>query len=426
MLGASTFVLLLLTVLIGGGIWIGLSLIGVGVASLRFFRSLPVSDLLAQNVWNTLTSPELIALPLFILMGEILHFTRAGEILFKGLAPVLKRVPGGLLHINVAGSMIFAAMCGSSAATAATVGRITLPELESRGYARSLRIGSLAGSATLGFLIPPSIPLIIYGMLSDTSILQLFVAGIVPGVMLAGLFSAYIVIATYAKGVSRAGRNVPEGSARSVLQLIPLLVLIGAVIGSMYFGFASPTEAAAVGAAGAICLGVGQRTLNWENLAGAALAAVNMTCMIILIMIGAVFLSVAAALLGIPQSVARAVAEWNLSPMGVVVVLIVLYMVLGCLFDGLSMLVLTLPVTLPLVLQAGFDKIWFGIFLVIVIEMAQITPPVGFNLFVTSAISKESIGRVAWYSLPFLFIMVGFALFVGLVPGITSIGLNPR
>jgi C4-dicarboxylate transporter DctM subunit len=414
-------VLALLVLFLGSGVWVGLGLYAVAITSLALFRSMPVEKLLAQITYNTVTTPELVALPMFILMAEILFHTRLSTSLFNGLSPWTHRLPGRMLHVNVLACTLFAAISGSSAATAVTVGRITLSELFSRGYNRDLVIGSLAGAGTLGFLIPPSIILIIYGVLSETSILKLFLAGIIPGLLLSFCFMGYLGIrATLDSSL------VPQDDVRptwrdrfvSLTDLGPVLFLIMLVLGSMYAGIASPSEAAAVGVLGAIIVSAGQRTLSLASLSMACMGAVRTISMIALIVSGAVFLSVSMAYLAVPRMIATEIAALSLSPFALILLLLAFYSVLGCVLDGLSAIVMTLPITLPLVVAAGFDKIWFGIFVVIVVEMAQITPPVGFNLFVIQGLTGEKIGRIARATIPFFLIMCAFAILITLVPEI--------
>jgi C4-dicarboxylate transporter, DctM subunit len=413
----------LLTLYLGMGVWVGLGLYAVAITSLALFRSMPVEKLVAQITYNTVTTPELVALPMFILMAEILFHTRLSTSLFNGLAPWTHRLPGRMMHVNVLGCTLFAAISGSSAATAATVGRITLSELFRRGYDRDLVIGSLAGAGTLGFLIPPSIILIIYGVLSETSILKLFMAGIIPGLLLAMCFMGYLGIRT-----ALNPSLVPQDDAAptwrdritSLIDLGPVVFLIVLVLGSMYAGIASPSEAAAVGVLGAFLVSAWQRTLNFETIQKACLGAVRTTSMIALIVAGAVFLSVAMAYLAVPRMIATEIAALHLSPLGLIFLLLLFYSVLGCVLDGLSAIVMTLPITLPLVIAAGFDKIWFGVFIVIVVEMAQITPPVGFNLFVIQGLTGESIGRVARATIPFFLIMCAFAILIAVFPEIAT------
>jgi tripartite ATP-independent transporter DctM subunit len=384
---------------------------------------MPVGKLAAQLTFNTINTPELIALPLFILMADLLFYTRLSESLFRGLAPWASRLPGRLIHVNVLGCTLFAAICGSSAATAAAVGRITLTELFRRGYDRDLVIGSLAGAGTLGFLIPPSIIMIIYGVLAEESILKLFIAGIVPGLLLAASYMGYIALrAILDPGlVAEAAIDVSWRERIVALKdLAPVVFLIFIIMGSMYGGFASPTEAAAVGVLGAVLIGLAQRTLTFANLSKACLSALRTTSMISLIVCAAIFLSVSMGFLGVPRYVANAIAALELSPYMLIGTLIVFYLILGCFLDGLSAIVMTLPITLPLVLLAGYDKLWFGVFIVIVVEMAQVTPPVGFNLYVLQGLTGESMGRVARATMPFFFIMAGFALLLAFVPELAT------
>jgi tripartite ATP-independent transporter DctM subunit len=326
-----------------------------------------------------------------------------------------------MVHVNVLGCTLFAAISGSSAATATTVGRITLSELFKRGYDKDLVIGSLAGAGTLGFLIPPSIILIIYGVLSETSILKLFIAGIVPGLILALGFMGYLAIrATLNPSLIPSEDIDPTWRDRlnGLVDLGPVVFLILLVLGSMYGGFASPSEAAAVGVLGAVLVSAAQKTLSWKTIRMACLGAVRTTSMIALIVAGAVFLSVAMGFLGVPRLIAGEIAALGLSPLSLILLLLVFYAILGCVLDGLSAIVMTLPITLPLIISAGFEKIWFGVFVVIVVEMAQITPPVGFNLFVIQGLTGETIGRVARAALPFFVIMFIMAMFIALVPDI--------
>ena len=416
-------VLFMLVALLGAGVWIGVSLYAVGIVGLGMFHSIPVDKLLSQNLWTSLTSPELIALPLFILMGELLYRTRLSSDLFKGLSLWTDRLPGRLLHVNVLGCTMFAAISGSSAATTVTVGRITLQELLSRGYDRRLVIGSLAGAGTFGFLIPPSIFLIVYGVLAETSILKLFIAGIVPGLMLAFAYMIYIAVRTSLDPSLVPADSAPIGWRNRLTGLVylgPTLCLIVTVLGSMYAGIASPTEAAAVGVFGALAVGLAQRSLTFAGFYQACLGTVRTTSMIGLIVAGAFFLSVAMAFLGVPRMIALEIAGLQLGPFGLILVLLVFYAALGCIMEGLSMIVMTLPITLPLVQLAGFDKIWFGIFLVVVVEMAQITPPIGFNLFVLQTLTKVPVHRIALYALPFFLILLCFAVLIAVVPEIVT------
>jgi tripartite ATP-independent transporter DctM subunit len=402
-------------------VWVGPALMGIGIISLELFRDMRVDRFLAGDIWSSSTSVELITLPLFILMGEILYHTRLSENLFRGLAPWTRRLPGGLVHVNVMGCTLFAAVSGSSAATTATVGRITLKELLARGYDKRLAVGSLAGAGTLGFLIPPSIPMIVYGVVADVSILDLFIAGLVPGLGLAAMFMGWIAVRAMVRPGLMPAAEEPIGLAaalRALVNLLPILLLIGFVIGSLYLGFASITEAAAMGVLGALAVGVGQGALTLRGIWQALLGTVRTCSMIGLILVGALFLSKAMARLGLPAEIAGAVASWGLSPLGLILVMLLFYLLLGTVLDGLSAIVMTLPVTLPLAVAAGFDPVWFGIFLIITIEMAQITPPVGFNLFVIQGLTGDNILRIAAWAAPFCTIMMLFTLLITVFPEI--------
>lgn len=424
MLGPLGLVLTLLVGLLAGAVWVGPALMAIGVIALEAFRDMRVDRFLAGDIWSTATSVELITLPLFILMGEILYHTRLSENLFRGLAPWTRWLPGGLVHVNVMGCTLFAAVSGSSAATTATVGRITLAELLARGYDKRLAIGSLAGAGTLGFLIPPSIPLIVYGVVADVSILELFLAGVVPGLLLAGMFMGWIALRALLTPTLVPAAEPAVGvvaAVRALLHLLPILLLILFVIGSLYLGFASITEAAAMGVLGALAIGIGQRTLTPRRLWQALLGTVRTCSMIGLILVGALFLSKAMARLGLPAEIAAAVASWGLPPLGLILVLLLFYLLLGTVLDGLSAIVMTLPVTLPLAVGAGFDPLWFGIFLIVTIEMAQITPPVGFNLFVIQGLTGEGIFRIAAWAAPFCAIMMLFTLLITLFPEVVLV-----
>lgn len=424
MIGPVAFVIAGLAVLLTGGLWIGLSLFSVAVVGLQSFRpSMAVDRFLANDLWSSATAVELVTLPLFILMGEILFHTKLSNALFNGLAPWTNRLPGRLLHVNVIGCTLFAAVSGSSAATLATVGRITLKELLARGYDRSLAMGSLAGAGTLGFLIPPSIPMIIYGVLADVSILDMFIAGIGPGLALAAGYMIYLAVRTSITPSMVPAREpeIPWAvRMRALGELWPIVFLILAVIGSMYAGYASVTEAAAIGVLGALIIALIQRTLTLATLKASLFGAVRTCCMIALIILGALFLSKGMAALGVPRQVATFIDGLGLSPYELLLLLLVFYLALGCVLDGLSAIVMTLPVTLPLAMAAGFSPIWFGVFLIITIEMAQVTPPVGFNLFIIKGFTGDSLGRIARASLPFLLIMVLLVVLIAIFPGLVT------
>lgn len=411
----------LLVVFLAGGVWVALAIFGAGIISLELLRDLPVHKLLSVVTWNTATSAELLALPLFVLMAEILFRTNISENLFRGLAPWTAKLPGQLLHINVIGCTMFAAVSGSSAATTATVGRMTLPELLGRGYDRSLVIGSLAGAGTLGLLIPPSLIMIVYGVMAEVSILKLFIAGIVPGLLLAACFAVYVAVASMVTEVKPSSDQLAytwQDRIWGLVQLGPVVFLIGVIVVAMYSGIASPTEAASLGVLGALLIAALQKTLNWESLKRSLLESIRTVSMIGMILISAQFLTVTLGFFNIPMQVADYIAHLGLEPFALMVLLIVFYIALGALLDGTSMIVMTLPVVLPLVISAGYDPIWFGVFLVLMVEMAQISPPVGFNLFVIQNITNDSMWDVTRYTIPFFLIMIAFTFLIMFFPGI--------
>jgi len=411
---------------LSAGVWIGIALLATATALGFLFTSLPVDRLISQYAFNILTTPDLVALPLFVLMGEFLFRTKLSAALFSGLAPWAGLIPGRLLHVNIIGCSIFAAISGSSAATTQVVGRMTVKELLRRGYAPEVAIGSLAGAGTLGFLIPPSTVMIMYGVLAEESVLRLFTAGFLPGVLLAATFSAWIMLHTSIRKDmvpegERALRYMPFRQRVAALKdLWPAMFLIACVLGSMYGGLATPSEAAALGVVGALLVSLGQRALSWKALRDIALGAVQTCSVMGIIILGAAILGNVTAILGIPDAVAATVSSWNLSPIMLIVALMALYLVLGTTLEGFSMIATTLPVVLPIVQAAGFDKVWFGIFIVLVVEMAQITPPVAFNFAVIQNITGRSTSFIAKATFPYLMIMVGFVVFLALFPGVVN------
>ena len=414
--------------LLASGLWIGLALLGTGFVAMLLFSSRPAGDAMALTIWGSTSSWTLTALPLFLWMGEILFRTRLTEGLFKGLAPWLGRVPGQLLHTNVLGCGLFAAVSGSSAATCATVGRITLPELKRRGYPDGIAIGSLAGAGTFGLLIPPSIIMIVYAVATEVSIAKLFVAGLVPGLMLMAMFSLYLVGWSLLRRGQLPARepSMPLGQRlRAARHVLPTLALIALVIGSIYSGLATATESAAMGVAGALLLGLAERSLTWQRFREGLVAACLVYCMIGLILAGAAFLTLAMGFVGLPREVAAAIGALNLSPGALLLVLTLFFIVLGCFLDGISMVVLTMAVLVPTVQAAGIDLLWFGVFVVLVVEMAQITPPVGLNLFVLQGLTGRQVPWLALQALPF-FLLLGLAVllcwwFPGIVLGLPSL-----
>lgn len=420
----SLFLIGTMLVMLALGIWVALTLMIVGYLGIALFSGAPAGAIMATAIWGQSYSWALTALPLFIWMGEILHRTRLAANMFQGLAPWLNALPGRLLHVNVASCGLFAAVSGSSAATTATIGKITIPELEKRGYDQKMIVGSLAGSATLGFLIPPSIILIVYGVAAEVSISRLFIAGILPGLMLMLLFMGYIM----AWSLLHSDRTPPPEPRipfieriRATAGLLPMLGLITAVIGSIYAGFATPTEAAAVGVLGALLLSALSGMLSWQSFTESVAGATRTTCMITLILAGAAFLSVSMGFTGIPRTLATWVGSLGLSQFQLLLALTLLFVVMGCFLDGISIVVLTASVIMPMVQAAGIDLIWFGIYLVVVIEMSQITPPVGINLFILQSMTRHDLLTVAKMAFPFFLVLVLATLLLILFPQIATL-----
>jgi C4-dicarboxylate transporter, DctM subunit len=394
--------------LLGSGVWVGLALLGVALTGMTLFTVRPAGDAMVTTIWTASSSWTLTALPLFIWMGEILFRTKLSENLFKGLAPWMARLPGGLLHVNVAGCALFAAISGSSAATVVTVGKMAIPELRARAYSERMIVGTLAGAGTLGLLIPPSIILIVYGVTVNESIAQLFIAGILPGIMLALLFMGYIAITAIVHPEIMPKRDEPiswQAKLRGTLALGPVILLIFAVLGSIYTGVATATEAAVLGVVGALAISALQGSLTRESFTASLLGATRTSSMIALILAGSAFLSLVMGFTGLPRELARAIAVLELSPLVLILALTVFYIILGCFLDGISTVVLTMAVVEPMIRAAGIDLIWFGIYLVIVVEMAQITPPIGFNLFVMQGMTGHDMGYIARAALPMFLIM---------------------
>ncbi len=412
-----------LFVLLGLGVWVGAALLTTAIVGMWLFTSTPIGDAMAVTIWSEQSSWTLTALPLFIWMGEILFRTKLSETLFKGLAPMLRGLPGGLLHVNVGASAVFAAISGSSAATVATVGKMSIPELRERQYPEKMIIGTLSGAGTLGLLIPPSISMIIFGVTVNESISKLFMAAMIPGLCLALLFMAYIVAWSL---INRKTFNPTfdaidtEPLLKRLMDLLPVLLLIGGVIGSIYSGIATATEAAALGVLGAILLSMVQRSFSWESLSSSIMGSVRTTAMIMLILMGAGFLSLAMGFTGIPRALAEVIGAWNLSPIALIAILTLFYIILGCFLDGLSSIVLTMAVIEPMVRAAGFDMLWFGVYLMIVVEMAQITPPIGFNLFVLQGMTGKDIGFISKASFPMFCVMGLFIIILFMFPGMAT------
>ncbi|MFI0472185.1 TRAP transporter large permease [Halomonas sp. HMF6819] len=413
-------VALLLVFFLSMGTWIFASMLAVSIGSLWLFGDFSadrIGLIFSRVLYRASNSWELSAIPLFILMGELIFRSNLSERLFKGLVPITSRLPGGILHTNVLGCTLFAAVSGSSAATTATIGKITTQELKARGYDRNLSIGSLAGAGSLGLLIPPSIVMIVYGVQAEVSISQLFMAGVVPGLVIALLYSSYIgARALISPDLAPKQVAHAQSVGQSILLLLPILILIAIVIGSIYSGIATPSEAAAVGVAATLVLLAVERQINVAMLIEAFRGTLITSIMVCSLLITATLLSTAMGYLHLPRELASWIAAQNFSPTMLLVALAIFYIALGLFLDGISITVMSLPITLPIVLLAGFDPIWFGIFLIIMIELGQITPPVGFNLFVLQSLTGESIGRVALASLPFFLLMCLAAIIISVWP----------
>ncbi|RXK12200.1 C4-dicarboxylate ABC transporter permease [Halarcobacter mediterraneus] len=426
----SMILIAILFVFLLSSLWIGVSLILTGIIGMLIYdHNLPpvisiydkVGDLLASSLYDALNSWSLAALPMFILMGEILYKSSISTRLLNGLKPWLAFVPGGLLHVNVAACSLFAAVSGSSAATTATVGKITLEELKNRGYSKTLAMGSLAGSGTLGFLIPPSLIMIIYGVLSDVSIGKLFVAGILPGLLLASLYSFYIMYKAKTDPSvlpEKEEKFTFKDRVNSLKDLAPIFSLIILVLGSIYGGFATPTEAAALGVLGSFLLAAYFKAISLDILKTALLNSVRTSVMIGFIIAGAVFLSQVIGFLGIARAMSEFIISLGLSPLMLILLIGIMFIILGMILEAISIVVMTLPIVLPIVILAGFDPLWFGIFLVFMVEMAQITPPVGFSLFVIQGISNEKIQTILKATFPFFILMIITVVLITLFPEI--------
>ncbi len=417
----TIFFISVLLIFLGSGIWVAISMVGVSSIGMMLFTTRPVGDAMATTIWGASSSWTLTALPLFVWMGEILFRTKLSENLFEGLSPWMQKLPGGLVHVNVVGCALFAAISGSSAATVATVGKMSIPELRKRKYPESILLGSLAGSGTLGLLIPPSIILIIYGVTVQESIAKLFIAGIVPGIMIALIFMTYVMIWSLINKKSmptfKQDFSLME-KVRKSGKLIPVILLIVSVIGSIYTGIATATEAASLGVVGSLILSYFQKSLSLRTFKESLLGATKTSCMIAFILAGATFLSLAMGFTGLPRNLALWIEGMELSPYVLIFVLMIFYIILGMFLDGISAVVLTMAIIEPMIRQAGFDMIWFGVFLVIVVEMAQITPPVGFNLFVLQGMANKDMGYIARSAFPLFLLMIFAVILVVIFPEI--------
>lgn len=419
----SLFLSLLLLVFLAGGLWIAIAMILVGLVAVAAFTNTNAGALLATTVFGGSTDWALTALPLFIWMGEVLFRTRLADQMFAGLAPWMRGLPGGLAHTNVLACGIFAAVSGSSTATTATIGRITVSELTKRGYDDRVVLGSLAGSGTLGILIPPSLIMIVYGVAADVPITHLFIAGVLPGMLLMALFSGWIMVDSFWRPERIPAPDAPTTFAqklRASRELIPVVVLIAGVIGSIYFGIATATEAAAVGLMGSFAIARWTGTLSWQSFLDSVYAAVRTNCMIFFILAGSMFLTGAMGFTGIPRQLASMVGEQGFSPGEILLVLTLLMIVMGCFIDGISVVVLTTSVLMPVIEAAKIDPLWFGIYMIFVVEMGLVTPPVGFNLFVIQGLTKRDLPYIAMAALPYFLMMCVAVALIWTFPQIVS------
>jgi tripartite ATP-independent transporter DctM subunit len=421
----SGIILVALLALLAGGVWIGIALLVCGWIGMLFVPGgIPVGSVLATNSWSNSASWSLAALPLFVWMGEILFRTRLSEEMFRGLSPWLGWLPGRLMHVNVLGCGLFGSISGSSAATTAMVAKIALPELRKRGYDEMVSLGSLAGAGTLGILIPPSITMVVYAVAANVSIIQIFLAGFLPGLIVMGLYSGYIAVWSLLnpeKMPPAPAKMALRERLRESLNLIPVMLLIALVFATLLLGWATATECAAWGVLGSLAIAAWSGSLTWQSFRESVMGAMRLTCMIMLILTGASFMSIAMGYTGIPNALAAWVDSFDLSPYALIAVLTVMYILLGAALDGLSMIVLTTVVVLPMIQQAGFDLIWFGIFLVLIVEMAEVSPPVGFNLFVLQTMSGRDSLTVARAALPFFFLLVATVAIITVFPEIVMV-----
>jgi tripartite ATP-independent transporter DctM subunit len=412
----SLVLLVVMTALLASGLWLAISLLAVGLFGLLVYTSSPAGRVIATTMWGGSDSWALTALPLFIWMAEILFRTRLSDDIFSGLAPWLTRIPGRLIHVNIVGCGVFSAVSGSNAATCATIAKIALPELMRRGYDERMVIGTLTASGTLGILIPPSIMMIVYGFIAQVSIARLFIAGFIPGFLIMALFMGYVMLWAWRYPEKTPPPDIETTFGEKLYasrRLIPVMALIAAVMGTIYLGIVTPTEAATVGVVGALALSALYRSLTWGGFVESLVQSMRTSCMIAFILAGAAGMSMAMAYTGLPKTLAQVIASYHLSAWGLLAALTVLYVALGFALDGISMVVLTSAVVQPMVLQAGIDPVWFGIFIVLMVQVAELTPPVGFPMFVMQTFTGRSLTYISWAGLPFFFLLLlGTAIIV--------------
>ncbi len=420
----GALLLAIMLILLAGGVWIAMTLAIVGWVGQAFFTNTLPGKNLFSAFWESNASWELAALPLFIWMGEILFRTKLSEEMFEGLRPWLNKVPGRLMHTTILGCGVFGSVSGSSAATCATIAKVALPELKRRGYNEKLAIGSLATAGTLGILIPPSITMVVYAVAADASIIRIFLAGFLPGLLLMLLFSGYIGWWSLRHPDQVPPADAPTSFMQKIRlsgNLIPCGLLIVFIVWVLVAGWATATECAAFGVLGSLAIAAWGRSLTWQNFKDALMGATRTSCMIMFILAGAAFLTKTMAFTGIPRELAEWVDSMHLSPYALISALVLVYLVLGTALDGISMIVLTAAVVLPMVQKAGFDLVWFGIFVVLLVEIAEVTPPVGFNLFVLQNMTGKDSNIIAKAAIPFFFCLVACIALITVFPGIVTV-----
>lgn len=399
---------------------VAVAILAVGGVGGYMAYGMPLIETMGGVVWGTLNNPVMTAIPLFMLLGELLLRGGIADKMFVALAVWLGRLPGGLLHTNIGTCALFSATSGSSVATAATVGTIALPALAERNYPIRPSLGTLAAGGTLGILIPPSVNLLVYGSLANVSVGQLFIAGVLPGLVLTALFMAYVAIRYPNAGRSEQDSKVSNAEKCRLLRyLVPPAIIFGIVMGSIYGGLATPTESAALGVMSAFFFVWRNGRLNWSLLETCFIQSARTSGMVILVIVCALLLNVTLSMTGGTQAITKWVTSLGLSPTALLLFFILFYVVLGMFMDAMSMLVLTVPIAVPMINALGIDPVWFGVFIVVMCEIGLITPPVGMNLFVVQGVRRGGdFNDVVWGAVPFVIIMIIFAALLILWPNI--------
>jgi tripartite ATP-independent transporter DctM subunit len=419
-------IIALLFFLLATGTWISFALYGTALFALMFLGRGDMQGILGSLLFNSLDSYTLVSLPLFVLMGEILIKSGCSDPLFRGVRKILSPFPGGMLHANILACSIFAACSGSSTATTVAIGGVSYPEMMKYGYNRKITLGSICAGGTLGILIPPSIMMILYGSITGNSVGRLFIGGIFPGLTLAGLFMAWIVLASvlhpeWMPKRDRFGRDYPLRVLSGLLDLWPIAALIALIMISIYGGFATPTEAAAVATVVSFLLAaLYYRKMSWKILAEAMKETIFLTALLMLSIIGARALGMALSMLQIATALSQFVASLPVNRYVIWAIIVLIYALLGCLIDGIDLLVVTTPVFYPIITKTlGFDPIWFGVVFVVLLEMSLITPPVGFNLYVTHSITGgKDLQDTIKGMLPFFIAMLACIAILTIFPSI--------